>query len=292
MEKATIIQGRRTTEADIQTIRDLLSANPSWNRTRLSREICALWDWCGHGGRPKDMACRTFLLKLERRGWINLPARQSASGFGGREISIPDLVYGTEAIGGSLRDLTPLRFELAEEGPKLQLFKCLLFRHHYLGFGRTVGENLKYLVLDRESRPLAWLLFGSAAWKTAGRDRYLGWDAGSRAAKLHLLTNNTRFLILPWVKVPHLASHILSQAARRIGADWVNKYHHPVLALETFVDRERFQGTCYRAANWIYVGKTTGRSRNGRYSNLKVPVKDCYLYPLARGFREALRCNG
>jgi hypothetical protein len=289
MKKTTIIQGRETTETDIQLVRELIANNPSWNRTRLSRELCRLWNWRDISGRPKDMACRSFLLKLERRDFINLPTRQTTSGFGGRKLLIPDVAHSTDTITGSLRELSPIQFELVADPEKLRLFKCLLSRYHYLGFDRTVGKNLKYLVFDKDYRPLACLLFGSAAWKVVERDRFIGWDAAAKAAKLDFLTNNTRFLILPWVKVPHLASHILSRIARRISTDWMQKYQHPVLLLETFVDCERFRGTCYQAANWIYVGKTTGRSRNDRYSNLKVPVKGCYLYPLVRGFREALR---
>lgn len=289
MEKVTIIQGRETIETDIQLVRELIKSNPSWNRTRLSRELCDLWNWYDISGRPKDMACRSFLLKLEQCGWINLPARQVLSGFGSRKLSIPDVAHSTEVITGSLRDLVPLRFELVTEPKQLELFKCLLSRYHYLGFDRTVGKNLKYLVFNGDYRPLACLLFGSAAWKVADRDRFIGWDAATKAAKLDLITNNTRFLILPWVKVPHLASHILSRIARRICTDWIQKYQHRVLLLETFVDRERFRGTCYQAANWIYVGKTTGRSRNDRYTTLSVPVKDCYLYPLVSNFREVLQ---
>ena len=150
---------------------------------------------------------------------------------------------------------------------------------------------MKYLVFDKNDNPLACLLFGSAAWKCASRDEYIGWSSKVREANINLVTNNMRFLILPWVKVPHLASHILSQVARRITTDWEEKYGHPVYLLETFVEKERFRGTCYRAANWTRVGETTGRSRNDRYSTLKVPVKDIYLYPLRKRFREAL-CHG
>ena len=154
-------------------------------------------------------------------------------------------------------------------------------------FSSTVGENLKYLVFDREHNPLACLLFGSAAWKCAPRDDFIGWDAKIRKDNLKFLTNNMRFLILPWVRVPHLASHILGRVVRRISSDWLEKYGHPIYLLETFVERQRFRGICYQAANWIYAGQTKGRSRNG-HANLKVPVKNIYLYPLTERFREAL----
>jgi len=147
---------------------------------------------------------------------------------------------------------------------------------------------MKYMVFDKNGTPLACLLFGSAAWKCAPRDSYIGWNQRARETNINLVTNNTRFLILPWVKVPHLASHILGRVIRRISSDWVAKYGHPVYLLETFVEKERFSGICYRAANWVLVGQTTGRSRNDRYSTLKVPVKEIYLYPLTTRFREVL----
>jgi len=166
-----------------------------------------------------------------------------------------------------------------------------LVNHHYLGFSRTVGENLKYLISDRTGRHLACLLFGSAAWKTLPRDSFIGWSDAVRQKNVNLLTNNTRFLIMPWVHVPHLASHILGLVMRRLCDDWRAKYAHPIHLVETFVEHDRFRGTCYRAANWIFVGQTKGRSRQDRYSTLKVPIKDIFLYPLTLNYRKEL-CNG
>ena len=169
------------------------------------------------------------------------------------------------------------------------MFNGLLAHEHYLGHRNTVGENLRYLVRDRHGRPVACALFGSAAWKCADRDAFLGWDRATRERNLQRLTNNTRFLIPGWVQVPHLASHVLGLIARRIRADWQAKYGHPVHALETFVDRSRFKGTCYRAANWVRVGQSTGRTRNDRaHRGPLSTVKDIYVYPLVRDFRRAL----
>lgn len=170
----------------------------------------------------------------------------------------------------------------------MRLFNGLLAGYHYLGHRNTVGENLRYLVGDRMGRPVACALFGSAAWKCADRDAYVGWDRVTRERNLQRLTNNTRFLILPWVVVPHLASHVLGLIARRIRADWQAKYGHPVYALETFVDRGRFQGTCYRAANWLPLGATRGRTRNDCEHSIRAAVKDVYLYPLVANFRREL----
>lgn len=286
METTTIIQGRKTTNDDIELVRKLIAANPDWHRTRLSKELCRLWNWRNANGQLKDMACRTFLRKLEQRGYLTLPARRTAGG-GAFKSPVPEVAHKTNLITGELKSVAPVAVEPVDKA-YLDLFKCLLSRYHYLGFSGTVGQNMKYMVFDKKGDPLACLLFGSAAWKSAPRDEYIGWSRRAREANINLITNNMRFLILPWVKVPHLASHILGQVARRIGQDWVQKYGHPVYLLETFVEKRRFAGTCYKAANWVCVGQTTGRSRNDRHFKLKVPVKDIYLLPLAQKFREVL----
>ncbi|MFP3976251.1 MAG: Druantia anti-phage system protein DruA [Dehalococcoidia bacterium] len=282
-----IVQGREITQDDIGLIRHLIENNPSQHRTQLSKELCLLWNWRTPNGQIKDMACRTLLLKLEQRGHITLPGKRTPGG-GSRKVPVPFAPHKTSPIICSLSDLEPITIQLAEGGDLLNLFQCLFTRYHYLGFN-TVGENMKYLVFDREQNPLACLLFGSAAWKCGPRDDFIGWDAEGRKANLKFVTNNMRFLILPWVVVPHLASHILGRVAKRISDDWIKKYGHPIYLLETFVERDRFRGTCYQAANWICAGQTKGRSRNDRHATLKVPVKDIYLYPLVKGFRNVLK---
>ena len=283
-----VIQGREITHDDIESVRRLIKANPSWKRTRLSKELCVLWDWRAANGRMKDMACRSFLLKLEQGGYIHLPPSQKSPDTSLRNRSIPYVAHQRAAITGSLDTSAPVHIESVESTGLLGLFKRLLAWHHYLGFSGAVGENMKYMIFDREHNPLACLLFGSAAWKSAPRDDFIGWDADTGKENLTLPTNNMRFLILPWVMAPHLASHILGKVARRISSDWLRKYGHPVYLLETFVERERFRGACYQAANWIYVGQTRGRSRNDRYATMKAPIKDIYLYPLTKRFREVL----
>jgi len=285
MEKATVIQGRETTTGDIELVRKLITDNPDWNRTRLSKELCRLWNWRNQAGRLKDMACRSFLLKLEKQGHINLPKARNPSGAAKKKIFFVE--HNTTPVETILKELLPVTVRPAEKDER-DLYHFLLDRYHYLGYNLTVGQNIKYMAFDRTGRPLSCLLFGSAAWKCADRDSFIGWSHRAREKNINLVTNNMRFLILPWVKVPYLASHILSQVARRINKDWLLKYGHPVYLLETFVEQERFPGTCYRAANWIYAGQTTGRSRNDRYSTLKVPLKAVYLYPLGKKFREVL----
>lgn len=285
-----VMQGRTITPADIHLITHLLSEHPSWNRTTLSRELCRTWQWVRADGQQlKDMACRTLLLKLERAGYIGLPPRQGPSPNGFRKSSSLALPHRTEDICCPLRNLVPLRIAPVEPtSDDHRLFTALLSQYHYLGHRTTVGENMGYLVRDRHNRPLACLLFGSAAWKTSSRDRFIGWDQRSRETKLSYLTNNTRFLILPWVTVPHVASHILSKVSRRIYGDWIKKYSHPVYVLETFVDTARFHGTCYQAANWILTGQTKGRTRNDRDHTIQVSPKVIYVYPLVKDFRRRL----
>ena len=289
MTKTRILQGREVSDADIELIRSLMAAHPTWGRTPLSVELCRRWNWCNAQGRLKDMAARTLLLKLERAGHIQLPPRQRPSPNASRNRRIPVAPAPSEPIHATLRDLRPLQVNIVAPGSDDgRMFDDLLAHEHYLGHRTTVGENLRYLVRDRQGRTVACVLFGSAAWKCADRDAFIGWDRAAREHNLQHITNNTRFLIPSWVQVPHLASHVLGLITRRIHSDWQAKYGHPVYALETFVDRSRFKGTCYRAANWIRLGATQGRTRNDRAHRIKAPIKDVYLYPLIADFRVRL----
>jgi len=289
MTEFMVLQGREVTDADIDLIRELLAAHPARGRTPLSEELCRRWNWRNARGQLKDMACRTLLLKLERAGHIRLPPRLRPSSNGLRNRRPPAAPLACEPIRGTLRDLRPLRVSVVAPGSDdAGLFHSLLAHEHYLGQRNTVGENLRYLVRDRQGRPVACVLFGSAAWTCADRDAFLGWDRRTRERNLQGITNNTRLLIPGWVQVPHLASHVLGLIARRIRVDWQTKYGHPVHALETFVDRSRFKGTCYQAANWLRVGQTRGRTRNDRAHRLHAPIKDVYLYPLVADFRREL----
>lgn len=288
MESVHRIQGRDLRESDIAAIRSLITANPAWHRTRLSVELSRAWNWRSTSGRFQDMAARSMLLKLERRGWITLPSRRGAHH--PRRAHAPQAVLADAApIAEALAELQPLRVETTSPGhPDRLIVSRYLSQRHYLGYRGPVGETLAYLVRDCHGRDLACVLFGAAAWKTRPRDAWIGWDDATRARRLLYIANNSRFLILPWVRVPHLASHVLACVLRRLSADWQAKYGHPVHLVETFVDRSRFKGTCYRAANWILVGQTQGRSRQDRDRLLRVPVKDVYLYPLTRDFRSRL----
>ena len=255
-------------------------------------ELCLRWGWRNAKGQLKDMAARSLLLKLERRGLIQLPKRQRPSNNALRNRSIPLVAPPSDPIRCALREVQPLSVSSVAPGSdELGLFNALLAQYHYLGHRNTVGENHRYLLRDRLGRPVACALFGSAAWACAPRDHFIGWAPAARRRNLQGLTNNTRFLIPPWVQVPHLASHVLGLIARRIRADWQTRYGHPLHALETFVERPRFKGTCYQAANWMRLGATQGRTRNDRDWSIRSSVKDVYVYPLTPDFRREL-CAG
>ncbi len=291
MTNSLVIQGRQLGAGDLELIRSLQVEHREWGRTRLSEELCRRWDWRNGRGQMKDMAARTLLTKLEQRGHIQLPKplHQSSGRWRKRGVPPAEVEYPQAPIAGVLAEVRPITVTIVAAGsPDQRLFNVLLQRHHYLGHRRTVGENLGYLFRDSRSRVVGCALFGSAAWKCAARDDWIGWNRRSREAKLGLLTSNTRFLILPWVRVPHLASHLLGCVARRLSADWRAKYGHPIVAVETFVERERFRGTCYRAANWVRVGATQGRTRNDRERRIRSSVKDVYLLALNQNFRREL----
>jgi hypothetical protein len=267
---------------DLAWLRAWREAQPDGSRKRLARELCQRWQWVDGRGRLKDFAARSLLLKLEAQGHVCLPPLQTHKRRPPRPA--PQWPDWQEPVPWSapLAALRPLRVEPVTAGTAAaRRWAFYLHRYHYLGL-RVVGENLGYRVADAAGREVACLLFGAAAWRCAPRDQALGWNDAQRRQGLSRLANNTRFLILPWVRVPHLASAVLGAVARRLDADWQAKYGHGLDGLETFVERDRFVGTCYRAANWRCVGSTRGRSRQDRDHTRTVPVKDVYLYALNR----------
>lgn len=290
MDRDCVIQGRNIGAAEVADIRKIMAENPAFSRYKLSRALCELWNWRDPKGQIKDMAARTLLGKLQERGWICLPAKRRDSPNRMRHKKVAPVEHASDLISGPLAPLLPLEIrELSQRSEDLPLFESLLHQYHYLSYTSSVGLNLKYLVLDRHGRPLSCLLFGSAAWKCAARDTFLEWSASERETHLQQITNNTRFVILPWIKVPHLASHVLSRVLQRLAQDWRMKYARSLDLVETFVDTSRFQGGCYRAANWLYLGQTTGRTRQDRWSRISVPPKLVFVYPLTKSFRHHLR---
>ena len=297
MTEASIIQGRQIGPVELHQVRHLLASHPDWSRRRLSVELATLWDWRNGAGQLKDMAARTLMLKLEQRGWLKLPPRRTtpSNRMRHKRLPPPSLAVAQAPVTESLEELLPLLIRecshVDKAGGQRALFDALLHEHHYLSHRGSVGENLQYLVRDSQVRPLACVLFGAAAWQCAARDCYLGWESSVRAQNLHFIANNTRFLILPWVGVAHLASHVLGRITQRLSADWQAKYGHPIYLLETFVQADRFKGTAYRAANWMRVGQTKGRTRQDRPDGTwhQTAIKDIYLYPLHRRFRQHLQ---
>ena len=267
------------TEEKIEEIKNLLAENPDMGRSKLSVMLCEMWNWRSPNGKTKDMSCRDLLRALDKAGKIVLPEPKSKPREVGVRQKIKHLVHDETPITGNLKDLRPLRIELVIKKGELEEFKSFIDQYHYLRFDRFIGERMAYMVYSCDGTPLACFLFGSAAWSCGDRDQYIGWNKEQRKRKLNSLTNNVRYLVLPWVRVPHLASHILSLVTKRVSNDWVRKYGHPVYLLETFVER-RFKGTCYKAANWIHVGSTTGRGRDGGHHNAILPIKEIYIYPL------------
>jgi hypothetical protein len=282
----------KITEELIAQINGIISRNPEWNRTRISKTLCEVLDWRSLAGQIKDISCRDMLRALECRGLIRLPQPIVVSRQAGQRVNIKHLEHETTPVTCGLSELLPLNVETIEAGEQVAAFKSLIDQYHYLGFGRTVGENMKYMIRSHNGKLLACMLFGSAAWACRGRDLHIGWDKSQREGGLQYITNNTRFLILPWVKVPHLASHILGKIAHRISGDWHVRYGHGIYCLETFVERGRFKGTCYKASNWRHVGSTTGRGRNSTGSSAVLPIKDVYLQPLRWDFRVRLTKQG
>jgi hypothetical protein len=284
------LQGRTLSGDDLLAVRALIAQHPDWHRTALSLRLCELWNWRNQSGRLKDMAARTLLLKLQARGLIELPAPRTRT-HRPRAQAPPHCqleLLPTAAIDGQLASLQPLNLELAQSLRSRRRVGQLLAQYHYRGFNGPVGENLQYLVQDGRGRELAVMVFGAAAWKVAVRDQFIGWSVAQRQAHLAKVANQQRFLILPWVHVPHLASQLLALTTGRLSADWQQRYGHRIWLVETFVERQRFAATAYRAAGWLELGLTTGRTRQDRYHTVQSPLKSVWIRPLHRSFRQHL----
>jgi hypothetical protein len=257
----------------------------------LSKTVCELLDWRRPTGALKNHECHIFLQRLRDQGLLpSLPVQRGTSARGPRKVSLDHQSDPQSPLFGSIEDYAPLEFDLISDAAGRALFRQYIHRYHYLGYRVPVGAQLRYFVRSRHSpeRVLACLLFTSAAWKMAPRDRWIGWDDAARRLNLPRVVNNSRFLILPWVEVAGLASKILSMAARQLPEDWLSVYQITPLLLESLVNPQRFSGTCYRAANWIHVGTTQGRGRMDRYRDAACHVKEIFVYPLHPRARELL----
>jgi len=291
METVIRYRGRNVTDQDVVFIRKFIEQNSSDSRWMLTRKLCQAWNWVQPNGALRDMICRGMMLELARAGQIELPAVRIriVNPLVHRQRPAPVEIDQT-LISGKVSDLEPLDFRQVRRTSSEPLFNSLIEQHHYLGYCQPVGEQLKYMVFWKD-RPLACLAWSSAPRHIGSRDRFIGWTKQTREQNLSLIACNTRFLLLPWVRVPCLASHILGKMVKTLPGDWERLYRHPLYYLETFVDRDRFAGTCYRAANWIHVGRTTGRGKNDQTGKANRSIKDVLGYPLTRDFRARL-CGG
>lgn len=281
-------RGRQVTDEDVSFIQDLIGANPGSSRRKLSKQLCEAWGWYQASGAPRDMVCRGLMLELHRSGHIELPPVRMVppNPFLCRSRPKPVRIDRTP-LRMSLSELGPLEFEQVRRTAREPLFNSLIETHHYLGYTHPVGEHLKYLVFSGE-RPLACFAWSSAPRHLGPRDRYIGWSAEARRRNIRFIAYNSRFLIMPWVEVPHLASHLLGRMVRLLPEQWEQLYDHRLYFAETFVDPTRFEGTCYRAANWVCLGQTTGRGKDDQTNRPNRPLKDVLGYPLTKRFREQL----
>ncbi len=282
-------RGRVVTDADAAFIRQLIAAHPKASRRALSKKLCEAWNWVQPNGVLRDMVCRGLMLALHRTGHIELPPVQWVNPNPLAQDRRPPgrtlLRWGP--VEGRLSKMPPLDIRQVRRSSDESLFDSLVETYHYLGYTHPVGEHLKYLISAR-GVPVACLAWSSAPRHIGCRDRFIGWSAEVRRKNIRLIAYNLRFLILPWVEVPHLASHLLGRMARILPQDWEHIYGHPVHFLETFVDPERFRGTCYRAANWIVLGRTTGRGKNDLTHRPNRSIKEVWGYPLSKRFRRQL----
>ena len=281
-------RGRQIREPDVVFLREFIAQHPGLSRNALSIQVCQAWNWVQPNGQLRDQVCRSLMLALHRAGHIQLPApRIKAVNNAILHQRVSQLEFcDSSPIEGSLASLGPLEIRLVRRAEGENTFNYLLSQYHYLSFSRPVGEHLKYLILAGD-RPVACMAWNSGPLRLTLRDEFVGAPRAAYAHNLHLIAYNSRYLIVPWVKVPHLASHILGRIARRLSADWQALYHHPIHLLESFVDIERFKGTCYRAANWTCLGRSEGRGPKSK-AGAQTSIKELWVYPLGKDFRQKL----
>lgn len=281
------IRKRTIASAELEFIQNIIYQNWDKGRTQISKILCQKWNWFQPNGRLKDMACREVLLTLYRKGLINYPPGVHDGNNKKRNQSIPFVPIDKTPLNTKLSDLEPVDLKLVRNTDLETLYNSLVQKHHYLGYRQIVGNHLKYMAYIGD-RPAACLGWGSAAWSVKSREKFVGWNKKTKENNLHFVANNTRFLILPWISVKCLASKILALNAKRISNDWLTTYNHSLYLLETFVEQNRFKGTCYKAANWILTGQTKGTAKRGHDHMFHGKIKDVYLYPLRKDFRQKL----
>lgn len=289
MDQELTYRGMVATASRVEFIRELISNNPSESRRSLSKKLCEAWNWVQPNGQLRDMVCRGFMLKLHRAGLIRLPEKKCRPNnpLGGVRKKPVRIEVDRSPICGSIKELKPFEIRQVRHTQDEKLHDSLIDQYHYLGYRHPVGEQRKYVVFVHD-RPVGCFAFSAASRHVACRDRFIGWNAEQRRRHIHLMAYNTRFLLLPWVEVRHLASHLLSRIVKVVTVDWQRRYHHPIYYLESFIDTERFSGLCYRAAGWEYLGRTTGRGGNDHTNRVNRSIKAVWGYPLTDTFRERM----
>jgi len=278
--------GRDFTPKELDQIRSLIKNNPKFNRTRLSIEVCRRFQWLKPDGKLKDMSCRVAMLRMEKDGLIRLPppirTQQPV-----KKIKFTSATDPQRPISVPVNQLPQLRLQLVSRATSA-LWNEYIERYHYLGHSPLPGAQLRYFITAGD-QIVALTGFGAAAWQTAPRDQFIGWSHDQRKKNLHLIVNNARFLILPWIQSKNLASKILSLTIRLLPDAWQARYNIRPVLMESFVQKDRFTGTCYKAANWIKIGETKGRGKLGPAGKISVPIKDIWVYPLDKKFKVLLK---
>lgn len=280
--------GRLFTAEEIDWIRNLIISNPQYHRLELSRKVCHQFQWLSANGNLKDMSCRVAMLRMHRDGLICLPSPLKKNGNGKTCLQLSYASDPQEPISSPTGELGELILHPITNPKETSLWNEFIQRYHYLGHKPLPGAQIKYFVFSDSGSLLAALGFGAAAWKVAPRDNFIGWNQQQRQQNLHLIVNNARFLILPWVTSRNLASRILACVAKQLPVHWQTRYNYQPVLLETFVQKNRFKGTCYRGDNWILLGQTQGRGKLDRYNKYLLPIKDIFVYPLKKSFRQIL----
>jgi len=283
--------GTPVSDGQLATIRDVVRSYGTLSRMELAATVCELFGWTRGNGKPKARECREWLEHLEASGGVVLPVKRAGRPVGSK-TSVPAPAVEPEGVTGSVADVGPIRVECIKDAGGRRKFRELIGNYHYLGYRVPYGAQVRYLVYGERGEVLACLLFTSAVWRMAARDEWIGWDDGTRQRNLVRVVCNSRFLVLPWVRVKNLASAVLAQALRALEGDWRDAYGVTPLLVETLVDERRFRGTCYRAANFIDIGITAGRGRMDRHTERKgAEPKRIFLYPLRRDTRRLLAEN-
>jgi len=289
VEREIKYQGKIATTEEVEFIKTFIAEHPDYSRRKISEELCKQWNWVQCNGALRDMFCRGYLLCLDRAGYITLPPKKCSPNnpLSNRRMPL-DVDVDQESFYADIGEIKPVEIRQVRRSADEKLFNSLVARLHYLGYCHPVGEHLKYLIF-LQGRPIACFSWSSAPRHIGCRDKYIGWTAEVRRKNLQLIAYNSRFLIVPWVHISCLGSHLLGQMARVLPEDWQRRYNHPIYYLETFVDTERFKGICYKAANWQHIGYTTGRGKNDQTHKVNRSIKAVLGYPLRKNFREVLQ---